>query len=89
MIRTQIQLLPEQHKALKRWADRLGISLAEAIRRCVSDRLGREEGEGAGGRADRVREALAVVGKYRDRGRAGKSRVAQDHDDHLADAYEA
>lgn len=84
MIRTQIQLPPEQHKALKRWANRLGISLAEAIRRCVSDRLSREEGEG-GVRADRVREALAVVGKYRDR--AGKSRVARDHDDHLADAY--
>ena len=85
MIRTQIQLLPEQHKALKRWADRLGISLAEAVRRCVSDRLSREGGGAE--RADRVREALAVVGKHRDR--AGKSRVARDHDDHLADAYGA
>ena len=85
MIRTQIQLPPEQHRALKRWADRLGISLAEAVRRCVTDRLSRE---GAGsGSADRVREALAVVGKYRDR--AGKSRVARDHDDHLTDAYRA
>lgn len=87
MIRTQIQLPPEQHKALKRWAGRLGISLAEAIRRCVSDRLSREEGEGGGGRADRVREALAVVGKYRDR--TGRSRVAREHDNHLADAYRA
>jgi hypothetical protein len=85
MIRTQIQLPAEQHKALKRWADRLGISLAEAVRRCVTDRLAREEAGAS--RADRVREALSVVGKYRDR--AGRSRVAQDHDEHLADAYGA
>lgn len=85
MIRTQIQLPPEQHKALKRWADRLGISMAEAVRRCVTERLSQER---AGtGHADRVREALAVVGKYRDR--SGASRVAQDHDEHLADAYQS
>lgn len=83
MIRTQIQLTPEQYKSLKRWADRLGISLAEAVRRCVSDRLSREAGGAE--RSDRVREALAVVGKYRDR--AGKSRIARDHDDVLADSY--
>ena len=30
MIRTQVQLTREQHVQLKRWADRLGISMAEA-----------------------------------------------------------
>jgi hypothetical protein len=30
MIRTQVQLTREQHVRLKRWADRLGISMAEA-----------------------------------------------------------
>jgi hypothetical protein len=85
MVRTQIQLSPEQHRALKRWADRLGISLAEAVRRCVTERLNREA-EG-GSRMDRVRDALAIVGKYKDP--RGKSRVARDHDEHLADAYRA
>lgn len=39
------------------------------------------------GRADRVPEAEAVVGKYADP--TGVSTVAEDHDDHLADAYGA
>jgi hypothetical protein len=85
MIRTQIQLEPEQHRALKRWASRVGISLAEAVRRCVADRLSREAG--SSGRTERVREARAVVGKYADP--QGRSRVAQTHDDHLADSYQA
>ncbi len=83
MVRTQIQLSEEQHERLKRWAQGRGISLAEAVRRCVSDRLAGEAVEG--GRVDRVREALAVVGKYADPD--GPSRVARDHDEHLTDAY--
>jgi hypothetical protein len=83
MVRTQIQLTEEQHERLKRWAQARGISLAEAVRRCVAERLASEATEG--GRADRVREALAVVGKYADP--AGPSRVARDHDEHLKDAY--
>jgi len=83
MVRTQIQLTEAQHRAMKRWAGQLGISLAEAIRRCVADRLSRDEA--ATGRADRVREARAVIGKYADA--SGRSRVARDHDDVLADAY--
>ena len=82
-MRTQIQLTDEQHRQLKRWAERLGISLSEAVRRCVADRLASERVEL--GREDLVREALAVVGKYADPQRA--TRVARDHDDHLADAY--
>ena len=85
MVRTQIQLTENQHKSLKRWANRLGISLSEAVRRCVDDRLAKERI--AVGRADRVREALAVVGKYADPD--GRSCVAIDHDDHLDEAYRA
>ena len=81
MVRTQIQLTEAQHRQLKRWADRLGISMAEAVRRCVEDRLTRERLEP--GQADRVREALAVVGRYH----SGRSDVAERHDDYLADAF--
>jgi hypothetical protein len=73
MMRIQIQLTDEQHRQLKRWAERLGILLSEAVRRCVAERL-------AG-------EALAVVGKYADPQRA--TRVARGHDDRLAHAYGA
>ncbi len=83
MIRTQIQLPPEQHRALKRWAAERGISLSEAIRRCVASQLERQEA--SGGRPGRVREALSVIGRYEDP--QGPSRVALDHDDHLEEAY--
>ena len=83
MIRTQIQLTEEQHSRLKRWARHRGISLSEAVRRCVDDRLDADPPEQT--RADRVREASAVYGKYADPD--GPSRVAKDHDEHLIDAY--
>ncbi|MFQ5550050.1 MAG: CopG family transcriptional regulator [Gemmatimonadales bacterium] len=84
MVRTQIQLTREQHKALKSWARERGISLAEAVRRCVAERMSRDN-PAATSRADRVREALTVVGKYTDA--SGATTIARDHDDHLADAY--
>jgi len=84
MIRTQVQLTEEQHRRLKRWADRLGISMAEAVRRCVELGL-------AGERVDVprdlvVREALAVAGAFEDRDGAGD--VAREHDAYLAEAYD-
>jgi len=81
MVRLQIQLTRTQHRALKRWADRLGISFAEAVRRCVAEKLARDEA--ATSRADRVREAQGVVGKYA----SGRSDVAERHDDYLSDAF--
>ncbi len=83
MVRTQIQLTEEQHRDLKRWSDRLGISMAEAVRRCVEDRLARERLEPE--HTDRVRDALAVVGRYH----SGQSDVAERHDDYLADAFDS
>jgi len=83
MVRTQIQLTDEQYRGLRRWARRLGVSLSEAVRRCVADRLSAEERMPS--RDERVRSALAVCGKYVDP--EGPSRVAVDHDRHLAEAY--
>jgi len=84
MVRTQIKLSGELHRRLKAWANRHGISMSEAVRRCVSEHLARERLE-----LDReglVREAMAVVEKYADP--AGPSRVSRDRDEHLTDAYE-
>ena len=83
MVRSQIQLTEDQHQRLKRWAGKLGISMAEAIRRCIAERLAAEEA--APTRAQLVREALAVAGAYTDP--SGASDVALRHDDLLGDAY--
>jgi hypothetical protein len=83
MMRTQIQLPEEQYRRLRQWARRLGISVSEAVRRCVADRLAVEETTPS--REERVRAALAVCGKYADP--QGSSRIAIEHDRHLAEAY--
>jgi hypothetical protein len=90
MVRTQIQLRDEQHRALRKWAGRLGISLSEAVRRCVAERLPQEEKAPtrAGktpSRAELIRNALSVVGKFRDC--EGRSDVARNHDRYLDEAY--
>lgn len=84
MRRTQIQLTEDQHRELKRWASRLGISLSEAVRRCVADRLAAERAEG--GRARLVREVRTVIGKYADP--SGAADVAREHDRELGDAFD-
>lgn len=83
MVRTQIQLPEDQYRRLRRLARRLGVSLSEAVRRCVADRLEREDT--APTRDEVVRAALAVCGRYRDP--AGATHVAADHDRHLAEAF--
>jgi hypothetical protein len=83
MIRTQIQLPESVHKALKRWAAKRGISLAEAIRRCVIEVL--SEDDVAPGRDSLLRDAMTVIGKYRDK--APSTRVGRDHDKFLPEAF--
>ena len=83
MVRTQIQLAEEQYQRLTRYAGRLGISLAEAVRRCVDAQLDHETA--APSRDARVRAALAVCGKYRDA--SGETSAARNHDRHLDEAY--
>jgi len=83
VLRAQIQLTQEQHRRLHRWAKKLNISVAEAVRRCIDDQLAREDAVSS--REARIRAALAVCGKYCDP--AGPSRVAREHDRHLAEAF--
>ena len=83
MVRTQIQFTEEQHRQLKGRAARLGVSLAEVVRRCVDERLSADKS--SWGRKAMIREALAVLGKYEDP--EGPSHVALDHDRHLSEAY--
>lgn len=82
MVRLQIQLEPAQHRRVRTRAKRLGVSVAEVIRRCVDTQLASEGHDDASRRA---RQLLAVAGKYEDR--SGDRRVAAGHDAALADAF--
>jgi hypothetical protein len=81
MVRTQIQLEKGQYDGLRKWARRLGISLSEAVRRCVAAKLAAEEASPTPD--ERLRDALSVIGKYADA--ESPSRVARDHDRHFAE----
>lgn len=83
MIRTQIQLTEAQHRRLKSWAQGRGISLFEAVRRCITAHL--EGADSPPSRADRVREVRSILGKYADS--AGPSDVARRHDEFLDAGY--
>lgn len=82
MVRVQVQLEPVQHRRLKQRAKRLGVSVAEVVRRCIDGEFRSQEPDA---RDDRVRRALAVCGKYTDR--QGATDFGRDHDVALADAY--
>lgn len=80
MIRKMIQVTPEQNDGVRRRAAELGISESEVIRRAIDRAF--TEGE----RAVLWERARKVFGKYRDI--EGKTDVAENHDEYLAEAYE-
>ena len=77
MKRTQIQLEPEDHRALKVWATRRGISLAAAVRWLIREQL-RGGPDRSREVAARFREALGAI-----RGRKGDGAVSARHDEVL------
>jgi len=81
MVRTQIQLTERQARELKRMASREGVSMAEVIRRAVDAKI--REGAGEVPREERVRRALAVMGKFR----SGIRDLSTNHDKYLAEDY--
>lgn len=83
MVRIQIQLESTQHRAVRRRARRLGVSVAEVIRRCVDAEL--QQGESGDEPGARVQRALAVAGRYEEQ--AGAGRTAADHDAALDRAF--
>jgi hypothetical protein len=82
MVRAQIQLTEDQFRRLKRWSEREGISLSEAVRRCIEDHLAHEES--MPNYEERTRAALSVAGKYEDPD--GLTDVGENHDRYLEDA---
>lgn len=78
MIRTQIQLTPEQMRGLKAAAARRGRPVAELVREGVDEVLRQAP---AAGRSPRER-AAAVSGRFR----SGRHDLAGRHDAHLAES---
>jgi hypothetical protein len=77
MIRTQISLTEEQMKALRREAERRGVSVASIVRHAVDAELG-------GDREELLRRAIDVMGKYA----SGRSDISENHDLYLDPDYE-
>jgi hypothetical protein len=80
MIRTQIQITPEQARALKRLAAREGKSVAELIRLSLDAML---RSGSIKDQDDLRRNARAAAGKLR-----GPDDLAENHDDYLAQALD-
>lgn len=75
MIRTQIYLRPEQHRALKNLAEREKTSTAEVIRRIIDDYLQKK----------RPKEDFMKIVAL---GRSGLNDVSEKHDLYMAGAVE-
>lgn len=81
MVRTQVYFTPEQHEALRRAADREGMSMTEVLRRLVDRQLL--------GRRGPLRFEKESVLAFVDLGESGESRVSVDHDEVLDEALRA
>ena len=82
MVRTQIQLTPEQAKALDEIAANQHVSKAEFIRRALDKAIEANQGESK--RVKRER-ALRVMGIFR----SGIKDLARNHDKYLAEAFKS
>ena len=82
MIRTQVQLTEAQAQALRTQARLEERSMADLVRESVSEYLARRH---VVDRGEVARRALALAGRYR----SGCRDLAEDHDVHLAEAFDS
>jgi len=80
MVRTQIQLTEEQAKALKRIAVSQRLSIAELIRRAVTEMI---KSSAVVDVEERCRRAAEIVGRFG----SGRRDVSKKHDLYLTEAY--
>ena len=81
MIRTQIQLTEDQLRTLKALARQEERSVADLVRQSVAEYLVRRP---AADRAERIRRARDMVGRYR----SDCPDLAERHARHLGDAFD-
>ena len=80
MIRTQISLTPEQMAGLKRLAAERQTSMAALLRDAVERLL-----QTVPSREGRLEAAESIVGQFD----SGHTDISEQHDGHLADAFES
>jgi hypothetical protein len=79
MVRTQVYLTDEQHRALRQAARREGVSMTALLRRLVErELLGKRKGR------DAAKDAILALA---DLGRSGRSDISERHDEALAEAF--
>lgn len=81
MVRTQIQFEDAQLEALREQAANEKVSISELVRRAVGSLARRSSVEVS--ETERRRRAIATAGRFA----SGLSDVAENHDEHLDEAY--
>jgi hypothetical protein len=81
LIRTQVQLTPEQFRAVKELARRQGRSVADVVRESLQAYLNRQ---GSSDREELLRRATAVVGSAH----SGLGDLSVEHDKYFAESAE-
>ncbi|MDO8588948.1 MAG: CopG family transcriptional regulator [Armatimonadota bacterium] len=78
MVRTQIQLTDEQAEKARQAARRMGISMAELIRRALDESLA-----SAGSQVSAKKRSLRAIGCVA----SGTGDLSENHDKYLREAY--
>lgn len=79
MVRTQIQLTPEQSDVLKKLAEAQGVSVAELIRQSIDLYIAKRHEPT---KAEKRRRALEIIGAFSDE----KTDLSENHDIYFAEA---
>jgi hypothetical protein len=82
MIRTQVQLTPEQVKNLKRLSAATGQSIAELVRQGVDQMFA---GKGAPSREEQRQRSLQALGRFKSR----RIDIGREHDRYLAEIFKS
>lgn len=80
MVRTQIQLTPEQARTLKKMAHSHQASVSELVRKAIDDLIRSKTRTDA---QEIKKRALEIVGKYH----SGKRDISKKHDNYLTEAF--
>ena len=82
MVRTIIQLTPEQAQAAKRFATEKGVSVSELMRRSLDTYM--RDASMTAAREEALQRSLQAMGAFC----SGVSDLAENHDKYAVEAYE-
>ena len=83
MRRTQILLTEEQHTLLKDISREKNISMAEAVRECITYYSSKEADNMAISEEEKIKRALGSLGRFK----SGKGDLSSRHDEYLKEYF--